>query len=163
MGRNLLLHCTREVKTMKKVLFVTLLLSVSRCIPQTYAAQPQTAPQAVEKAIEWINIRVPVYPPIARTAHIAGTVAIQISFKGCELDPSSLHVVSGPPLLRQAALDALKQPTIRCGNFSDDATIYYDFELNENGRCDARISRLEQTENHIRVFAPPVCVEADQN
>jgi len=49
----------------------------------------------------------PVYPPIAKAAHVSGTVVLQttISKTGTVEDP---NVVSGPPLLQQAALDAVK-------------------------------------------------------
>jgi TonB family protein len=49
----------------------------------------------------------PLYPAIAKAAHIAGQVAI-----ATEVDPSGnvtrTAIISGPPLLRQAALDAVK-------------------------------------------------------
>lgn len=49
----------------------------------------------------------PIYPPIAKAARISGTVVLQatISKMGSIED---LHVVSGPPLLQGAALDAVK-------------------------------------------------------
>jgi periplasmic protein TonB len=49
---------------------------------------------------------VPVYPPIARATHMQGTVVLEaiISKRGTI---ENLHVVSGPPLLVQAALDAV--------------------------------------------------------
>jgi TonB family protein len=50
----------------------------------------------------------PEYPPIAQAAHVQGTVVVQarISKEGRIVD---LHVVSGPAMLQQAALDAVKQ------------------------------------------------------
>jgi protein TonB len=49
----------------------------------------------------------PVYPPIAKTAHVSGTVVIQatISKTGAV---GNLRAVSGPAMLRQAALDSVK-------------------------------------------------------
>jgi protein TonB len=49
----------------------------------------------------------PVYPQIARTARVSGTVVLQatISKSGAI---EGLHVVSGPDMLRQAALDAVR-------------------------------------------------------
>jgi hypothetical protein len=147
---------------MKKFLLVALLLSASVCFSQSNPPQPQQGSKDVEKSVEWINIRVPIYPPIVRTAHIIGTVTIDVRFKGCELDPSSPTVVSGPPLLRQGAIDALKQSTIRCGDFHDSrAAIYYDFGFGENLKCDARLSRLEAIGDHIKILAAPECVEAE--
>jgi protein TonB len=49
----------------------------------------------------------PVYPSIARTARISGTVVIQATItKNGTI--GNLSVVNGPPMLRQAALDAVK-------------------------------------------------------
>jgi protein TonB len=49
----------------------------------------------------------PEYPPIAKTAHVAGTVELHatIATNGTIKD---LHAVSGPVILRQAALDAVR-------------------------------------------------------
>lgn len=49
----------------------------------------------------------PVYPPIAKTARVSGTVVLQatISKSGAIED---LHVISGPEMLREAALNAVR-------------------------------------------------------
>jgi TonB family protein len=49
----------------------------------------------------------PIYPPIAEAAHVSGTVVLQatISKTGSIED---LRVVSGPAMLQQSALDAVK-------------------------------------------------------
>jgi len=49
----------------------------------------------------------PVYPPIAKAARVQGTVVLQatISKTGAI---EGLHVVSGPTMLQQAALDAVR-------------------------------------------------------
>jgi protein TonB len=50
----------------------------------------------------------PVYPPLARQTHLTGTVIIDaiIDERG---DVIEMKVVSGPPLLIQAALDAVRR------------------------------------------------------
>jgi periplasmic protein TonB len=49
----------------------------------------------------------PVYPAIAKTARVEGTVVVEaIISKGGTIE--SLHAVSGPDLLRQAAIDAIR-------------------------------------------------------
>jgi protein TonB len=49
----------------------------------------------------------PAYPPIAKAAGVSGTVVVEaiISKTGTI---ESLHVVSGPEMLRTAALDAIR-------------------------------------------------------
>jgi protein TonB len=50
----------------------------------------------------------PVYPAIAKAAHVEGPVIVEaiISRTGTI---ESLHVVSGPPMLREAALEAIRE------------------------------------------------------
>lgn len=50
----------------------------------------------------------PEYPPIARQARISGSVVLQTTI-GKDGSIQDLHVVSGHPLLVQAALDAVRQ------------------------------------------------------
>jgi periplasmic protein TonB len=60
----------------------------------------------------------PVYPPIAKTAHISGTVELRAVI-GTDGRIRELNVTSGPMLLRKAALDAVSQwvykPTVLNG------------------------------------------------
>jgi protein TonB len=49
----------------------------------------------------------PVYPPIAKAARVSGTVVLQATIsKNGTIE--NLHVVSGPAMLQQAAMDAVK-------------------------------------------------------
>ena len=49
----------------------------------------------------------PVYPAIAKAAHVEGTVVVEaVISKGGTIE--SLHAVSGPEMLRQAAIDAIR-------------------------------------------------------
>jgi len=60
------------------------------------------------QAAKMVRQIMPVYPPIAKTAHISGTVVLHavIAKDGSVED---LQYVSGPPLLMKAAMDAVKQ------------------------------------------------------
>jgi protein TonB len=49
----------------------------------------------------------PVYPQIAKEARVSGTVVIQATISKAGLI-ENLHVVNGPTMLRQPALDAVK-------------------------------------------------------
>jgi TonB family protein len=78
----------------------------------------------------------PVYPNIARQARISGTVELQVV-----IDPAghiqSANVVSGHPLLRQAALDSViqwvYQPTLLNGQpVSVATTVDVIFSINDN-------------------------------
>jgi periplasmic protein TonB len=49
----------------------------------------------------------PIYPPIAKAAHVEGTVVVEaIISRGGSIE--SLHVVSGSPMLQQAAIEAIQ-------------------------------------------------------
>jgi TonB family protein len=50
----------------------------------------------------------PIYPPIAKAAFVQGTVVIDVRL-GVTGKIDSVKVVSGPPMLQQAAIDSLKQ------------------------------------------------------
>jgi protein TonB len=50
----------------------------------------------------------PTYPPLARTARVQGSV-ILAAVIGKDGTIQNLHVISGHPLLTQAALDAVRQ------------------------------------------------------
>lgn len=51
---------------------------------------------------------VPIYPAIARATRASGTVVLQATISRTGTI-ENLRVMSGPPMLRQAALDAVKQ------------------------------------------------------
>ena len=85
------------------------------------------------EAASLINKVTPVYPPIAKTAHVSGTVILHaiISKDG---SIQELQYVSGPPLLMKAAMDAVKEwrykPTMLNGEPVEvDTTIDVVFSL----------------------------------
>jgi protein TonB len=79
----------------------------------------------------------PVYPPIARAAHMQGTVTLHaiISKTGTI---ESLTAVSGPEMLKGAALDAVShwryKPYLLNGEPTEvDTTVIVNFNLNGGG------------------------------
>jgi periplasmic protein TonB len=78
--------------------------------PVPHVVSP-SGPVAISKGVaEGMLIRkvVPVYSAIARAAHMEGTVVLQATISKSGVI-EGLRVLSGPPLLRQAALDAVQQ------------------------------------------------------
>lgn len=76
----------------------------------------------------------PVYPPIARAAHVGGTVVLH-AIIGKDGSIQNLSVISGPPMLVGAATDAVKQwrykPYLLNGDPTEvDTTITVNFNLN---------------------------------
>ncbi|HXN17087.1 MAG TPA: energy transducer TonB [Candidatus Binatus sp.] len=75
----------------------------------------------------------PVYPAIAKTAHISGTVLLH-AIIGKDGTVQDLQYISGPPLLMKSAMDAVRQwrykPTLLNGDPVDvDTTISVVFTL----------------------------------
>ena len=75
---------------------------------QPAAPAPVTPVGGDVKTARLLSSVPPVYPPIAKSQHVAGDVRIDalIDANG---RVSSMKVISGPPLLHQAAMDALRQ------------------------------------------------------
>jgi TonB family protein len=85
------------------------LLIAALCSASLHAQDPRVVDQA-ELSQHLDHSTPPVYPAIAKAAHIQGTVvfAVLLSSAG---RVESLHVVSGPAMLQQAAIDCVKQWT----------------------------------------------------
>jgi protein TonB len=84
----------------------------------------QTVPQALRIGgnIQQANLITkvpPVYPPLAKAAHVEGTVRFEVTI-GREGAVQNMQLLSGPPLLVQAALEGVQQwvykPTLLNGN-----------------------------------------------
>src|SRR6266851_3447285 len=98
----------------------------------------QTGPLRVGgnvQAARIVNRVQPVYPPLARQTRISGTVRLH-AIIGKDGAIQQLEVMSGHPLLQQAALDAVRQwryqPTLLNGDAVDvDTTIDVIFSLNQ--------------------------------
>jgi TonB family protein len=83
------------------------------CLCGLVAAHAQQVIQVTAKMIqERTDHRVfPVYPVIAKAAHVQGTVVLDLRI-GTTGRIESIKVVSGPPMLQQAAIDCVKQWTL---------------------------------------------------
>jgi TonB family protein len=71
---------------------------------QVVAVDQKTIEQHVDHRVD------PVYPPIAKAARIGGTVVLEVRVS-VDGKVESTKVVSGPPMLQQAAIDCVKQWT----------------------------------------------------
>jgi periplasmic protein TonB len=78
--------------------------------PAIVVREVPTKPLPVSRGVMAGNLlsrTLPQYPAIARTAHIQGVVVLQAAISRTGLI-ENLRVVSGPPMLRQAAIDAVQ-------------------------------------------------------
>src|SRR5215471_16792554 len=114
----------------------------------------------------------PVYPPLARQARITGDVVLSLHIHQ-DGSVESVEVVSGHPMLKDAALQSAKNSEFQCPGCEDVMTGYsliYTFGLTNNERCcelgEAPNGKQQgelkpgvfQAENHITVLAEPTCL-----
>ena len=79
-----------------------------RRLPPSQSAKPERASLDITEPIRVIKKVPPVYPLVAKTRRLSGSVVVQgtVDKNGRIND---LQLISGPPLFREAAFDALKQ------------------------------------------------------
>ena len=107
----------------------------------------------------------PVYPPIALTARVTGDIDLMLAIRH-DGSVESAVVLSGPALLRRAALNSAQQSQFECRNCSGSATpfrLVYTFQLvahtiscnapEDCGRSaqDLPAPQVTQLENHVTV------------
>ncbi len=139
-----------------RIAVLAVLLAASLAMPargQDQSATPGTPEAAPQKPMrvriggsvmqkQIIQSIAPVYPPIARAAQVVGTVVLH-AIVARDGSVKQLEVVSGPPLLLQAAIDAVKQwryqPTKLNGEPVEvDTTIQVVFTLGETPSQDSQ-------------------------
>jgi TonB family protein len=82
-----------------------------------------SAAAGLQGSVVPIKLSQPIYPPIAVSARVSGEVEVKI---GVRPDGSvdRATVVSGPPLLQQAAVEAAQKSQFECRGCSEAATPY---------------------------------------
>jgi protein TonB len=78
--------------------------------PTIIMKQAPTKPLLISSRVMGGNLvskTIPQYPAISRAAHIQGTVVLQATISKTGLI-ENLRVITGPPMLRQAAIDAVQ-------------------------------------------------------
>jgi TonB family protein len=125
---------------------------------------------------EHVNHRtVPIYPPIARAARVQGAVVFEIEV-GATGKIESMKVVSGPPMLQQAAIDCLKQwsfhpfekdgiPVAATGDLSIDFTLDEESAPNSEAKSAKFNSSLQRCRSAIQerkdtALAASLCQQA---
>lgn len=99
----------------------------------------QSVPRTDAKEVGAVVAKSPTltYPAVARMAHISGDVALIVRVRN-DGSVESVIVRSGPPLLRQAAVDNVRGSLFDCQGCEQPATEYsllYTFQLSETAIC----------------------------
>ena len=126
-------------------------------------AQGIASSQTPDTVIVLTKLSPPVYPPLARQARIMGDVRIRI---GIQKDGSvvSAEVMSGHPMLKQAALESAQKSTFECRACSEEVTPYsltYTFAFRDDGDCcngGERAPVVTQSEGHVTIAAAAQCI-----
>jgi hypothetical protein len=138
----------------------TYFLAISLCYGAFgEGASSESAPQI---GFSITKLPPPSYPPIALAAHVFGDVVLKIALRG-EGTIDSVEALSGPPMLRQPAIDSAKQTQFKCGGCNGSITSFrvtYKFELGPTLYCDlARDSsypRVTQSTDTVTIADQPI-------
>ncbi len=136
-------------------------LALVATICTTLVAQ-QTPPNdsRLKGEIVMVSPSNPVYPRLARQANITGDVHLKLEIRE-DGTLQSASVVSGHPMLTQAALDSAQRSRFECRGCDHDVTVgsfTYSFQLiaSPGWPCpETSGPRVTQSENHITVMAEP--------
>ena len=129
-----------------------------------YAQTPANSDGAESKVVI-TDLSNPLYPPLARQARISGDVQLEVKVRR-DGSIDSVGVVSGHPLLQQAALDSAKHSRFRCMECTDGVgslAVVYTFSLvGGGGDCcrpaQGAYPRISRSGNHITVEDQPACL-----
>jgi TonB family protein len=130
-------------------------------VAQNIAAQAPASdatPQAV-----LTKLAPPVYPPLARQANIFGDVKVEVAIQQ-DGTVAWANVVSGHPMLEQAALENARQSHFECRGCGDRLTtlsLTYSFEMKDDDDCCSALSRtpeVRQSLNRISIVAAHMCL-----
>jgi TonB family protein len=118
----------------------------------------------------------PVYPPLAWQAHITGDVELTVNVRP-DGRVGSVGVVSGHPLLVQAARDSAQNSQYECRKCDAPETSYrlnYTFQLGDSAVSGTTLRRcvsasdvhqsgslVIESENQVTLVAQPLCVFID--
>ncbi len=99
-------------------------------------AQDATGSATPATGVVLTKLSPPVYPPLARQARIMGDVTVQVLIRK-DGSVASAEVISGHPMLKQAALDSAQKSQFECRGCNDEVSSYpmtYTFGRLDDGK-----------------------------
>jgi len=101
----------------------------------------------------------PIYPPLASLANITGDVELHLGIKN-DGSIESAVVVSGHPMLKDAALDSARKSRFECPGCRESVTPYsltYSFHLvaSPDFPCAETHKHVARSQNHVTVTGEP--------
>jgi TonB family protein len=153
-----------------RILVVAIVVSGSIIKSLAQSSSSASPPQGVVVLTKLIQ---PIYPPLARQVSITGNVELTVEVRKDGTVQSAV-VVSGHPLLQQAALDSAQRSQFECRNCGEVAVavqLVYSFQLAgpescckvadigaKNDQPDQVFPRVIQSEKHVTVIDRPACI-----
>jgi hypothetical protein len=126
-------------------------------IVQNQSTSSIATPQA---GVYLVKLLGPVYPTIAHTAGIHGDVELKVWVRQ-DGSFQSADVVSGPPLLRKAALESAQQSQFECRGCTDSVNSYslvYTFQFSNENCCNtSNAASVSESQNHVWITTSPFC------
>jgi TonB family protein len=141
------------------------LYGVALCLLVAPASVPPQGAGASNKADSGVvltRLATPVYPQLARMAHIVGEVKVTASIRKDGSVESA--VATGHPMLKQAALESVHKSTFECRECTEATTtgfFTFSFEIEDEGDCCnawARPPKVTQSHDRIVIVAPQGCI-----
>ncbi|HLJ89062.1 MAG TPA: energy transducer TonB [Candidatus Angelobacter sp.] len=123
-------------------------------------AQPTDVSKDENDKVALTSLSQPVYPPMARIAHVIGTVKLNLQVRK-DGSLANVVVVSGHPMLAQAALDSAQQSRFECRECPEDTTPFsltYTFRFAEGteillGSGQQHVVQVKQVGSDVTVIA----------
>jgi TonB family protein len=140
------------------------LLLVAIAVCGVSFAQTDLRSEMSKVDIAVVSLFNPTYPPLARQAGISGDVELRVEIRR-DGSVESAVVVSGHPMLTQAALNSAKQSQFACRGCEAEVTPYslvysFEFVASPGWPCpEASGLHVTQSQNRIRVTAEPTLVD----
>ena len=126
-------------------------------------AQVPTPPEASQSEVVLTRLSPVIFPPLARMANIVGEVKIRVGIRK-DGSVASAELVSGHPMLKQAALESAQMSQFECRGCSEAVTPYlltYTFEIKDDGSCcdaQSRVPEVTQSQAHITIVSAQICI-----
>jgi TonB family protein len=165
-----------KLASMNCYLFLTRILVVAIVVSGTIIkslAQSSSSANPPQDVVVLTKLTQPVYPPLARQVHITGDVELTVEVRKDGTVQSAV-VVSGHPLLQQAALDSAQRSQFECRNCNEvtvPVQLVYSFQLAgpescckateigaKNDQPDQVFPRVIQSQKHVTLLDRPACI-----
>jgi TonB family protein len=152
-----------------KFIVFLFVLAGTICLAQSNSetAPVQASAETPQAGVVLTKLSPPIYPPLARQARIMGDVKLKLSIRP-DGSVESAEVVSGHPLLKQAALESAQKSLFGCNECDSQGNTYfvtYTFAIgdkceNYGPKCEKLETRpaiVTQSAGYVTITVPPLC------